>query len=296
MINAMNPQITGVGTALITPFDAYDNIDYTALKWLIESQIKGGVNFLVPCGTTGESPTLTTIEHIEIIRRTVEFAKGEAPVVAGTGSNNTREAIELTMAAKKIGADAALVVTPYYNKPTPAGLYAHYEALAKIGIPIILYDIPGRTGSATPTELIIQLAKEKIIAGIKWASGDFSQAMRLRQACPPDFKIFSGDDKFTLPLMAIGGDGVISVASNIIPQSMALAFGIKLTDLTKDEHYKWLNLFEALFLETNPGPVKAALAMMYPKIFSEKMRLPMAPMAENKKSVLRQALKEYRLW
>lgn len=255
----------GLGTALITPFDKNGEIDFKAFNFLLSRQIET-VDFLVPCGTTGESPTLSHQEHIDVIRHTVEEAAGRVLVVAGTGSNSTKEAAALTEGAKGAGADGALVVSPYYNKPTVNGLRHYYKSVAEVGLPVILYDIPGRTARGVPTELIIELANDGVIAGVKWASGDQDQLMALISETPSDFSVLSGDDAFTYGLMAQGGDGAISVLSNILPAdlySMVTDCSYGNWDHAVRRHYKYLPLMRAMFLETNPIPIKTAFHLVY---------------------------------
>ena len=264
----MSFSLKGCGTALITPFKYtgegfYGNaVDFEALEWLIEFQITKGVDFLVPCGTTGESPTLTTEEKRQVIIFTIGKARGRVPIVAGTGSNCTRTAFELTEMAKKAGADACIVVAPYYNKPSLSGYFDYYRCVVDNEIPIILYDVPGRTGQQVPTKLIIDLARREIINGIKWASGDFDQLEDVRMNCSGEFSIFSGDDKNTYSAMALGACGVISVLSNILPEDISqLTKDILDDDFEKalNTHYHLLDLMRVMFIESNPIPVKTAL-------------------------------------
>ncbi|KFO68506.1 dihydrodipicolinate synthase, partial [Smithella sp. SCADC] len=254
----------GAITALVTPFKN-GQVDEEALRHLIEFQIANGVDGLVPCGTTGESPTLSHDEHDRVIEMTIDAAKKRVPVIAGTGSNSTAEALRLTRHAYEAGADGALIACPYYNKPTQEGLYQHFELIAKnVPIPIIPYNIPGRTGINMSPELIARLAKISNIVGIKEASGSIKQMSDVINLCGKDFAVLSGDDIFTLPLMAIGGAGVISVVSNVAPADMAGLVDVFFAgDMAgaKDLHYKMSALMDALFIEVNPVPVKAALAL-----------------------------------
>lgn len=288
----------GLGVAMVTPF-RNGKVDYNALEFLIGSMIiKGNVDFLVPCGTTGESPTLSYTEHTEIIAATVKMANKEAPVLAGTGANSTKEAMELTKAAKDAGADGALVVSPYYNKPMPAGFLDYYRQIAKVGLPVVLYDIPGRTAKGVPADVILELADEGSIAGIKWASGDLDQLMRIAQVAPEGFTILSGDDNLTFVLMALGGNGVISVAGNIIPDAMlALICSLEqgINPQSRKKHYDLLKLMKTMFIETNPIPVKTALHLMHPEIFAEEFRSPMMPMEPGTRDKLAKVLAEYKL-
>lgn len=286
----------GAITALVTPFKNGE-VDEGALVDLIEFQIAGGIHGLVPCGTTGESPTLTHDEHDRVIEITIKAAKKRVPVIAGTGSNSTAEALRLTRHAYEAGADGALIACPYYNKPTQEGLYRHYELIAQsVPIPIIPYNIPGRTGVNMSPELIARLAQIKNIVGIKEASGSLKQMNDVIDMCSPVFDVLSGDDGFTLPLMAIGGRGVISVASNIVPTDMAaMVETARAGDFKKagELHKKMSRLFDLLFIEVNPTPVKAALAMMG-KIEYE-YRLPLCQMAQANYEKLKEALLDYGL-
>ena len=286
----------GAITALVTPFKN-GQVDEEALRNLIEFQIANGVDGLVPCGTTGESPTLSHDEHDRVIERTIDAAKKRVPVIAGTGSNSTAEALRLTRHAYEAGADGALIACPYYNKPTQEGLYQHFELIAKnVPIPIIPYNIPGRTGINMSPELIAKLAKIRNIVGIKEASGSIKQMSDVIALCRKDFAVLSGDDIFTLPLMAIGGAGVISVISNVAPADMAGlidAFEAGDMDKAKALHYKMSGLIDMLFVEVNPIPVKAALALMG-KIEYE-YRLPLCKMAEANFEKLKKTMVDYGL-
>ncbi|MEN6431413.1 MAG: 4-hydroxy-tetrahydrodipicolinate synthase [Smithella sp.] len=286
----------GAITALVTPFKN-GQVDEEALRHLIEFQIANGVDGLVPCGTTGESPTLSHDEHDRVIEMTIDAAKKRVPVIAGTGSNSTAEALRLTRHAYEAGADGALIACPYYNKPTQEGLYQHFELIAKnVPIPIIPYNIPGRTGINMSPELIARLAKISNIVGIKEASGSIKQMSDVINLCGKDFAVLSGDDIFTLPLMAIGGAGVISVVSNVAPADMAGLVDVFFAgDMAgaKDLHYKMSALMDALFIEVNPIPVKAALALMG-KIEYE-YRLPLCKMAEANFEKLKKVMINYGL-
>jgi 4-hydroxy-tetrahydrodipicolinate synthase len=286
----------GAITALVTPFKN-GQVDEKALRNLIEFQIANGVDGLVPCGTTGESPTLSHDEHDRVIEMTIDAAKKRVPVIAGTGSNSTAEALRLTRHAYEAGADGALIACPYYNKPTQEGLYQHFELIAKnVPIPIIPYNIPGRTGINMSPELIARLAKISNIVGIKEASGSIKQMSDVINLCGKDFAVLSGDDIFTLPLMAIGGAGVISVVSNLVPADMAGlidAFEAGDMDKAKSLHYKMSGLIDMLFIEVNPIPVKAALALMG-KIEYE-YRLPLCKMAEDNFEKLKKTMVAYGL-
>lgn len=286
----------GAITALVTPFKNR-KVDEKALRDLIEFQIANGVDGLVPCGTTGESPTLSHDEHDRVIEMTIDAAKKRVPVIAGTGSNSTAEALRLTKHAYDAGADGALIACPYYNKPTQEGLYQHFELIAKnVPIPIIPYNIPGRTGINMSPELIARLAKISNIVGIKEASGSIKQMSDVIHLCGKDFAVLSGDDIFTLPLMAIGGAGIISVVSNVVPADMAgLVDAVFEGDMEKAKalHYKMSDLMEALFIEVNPIPVKAALALMG-KIEGE-YRLPLCNMSEANFEKLKSVMANYGL-
>lgn len=283
--------------AIVTPFK--DNkIDEKTLKDLIEFHLKNGTNGFVPCGTTGESPTLSFEEHDRVIELTIQAARGRVPVIAGTGSNSTAEAIMLTKHAEKAGADASLQVSPYYNRPTQKGLYLHFKAIAdSVNIPIILYNIASRTGVNIEPETIAKLASTcKNIVGVKEASGSLDQMSRIQALCPENFLLISGDDSLTLPLLAIGGVGVISVVANIIPKDVSLMVEeFKKGNIKKAEelHYKMLHLTKTLFIETNPIPVKTAMGLM--GLCSPDLRLPLCSMEEANLEKLKKALKDYGL-
>jgi 4-hydroxy-tetrahydrodipicolinate synthase len=286
----------GAIVAIVTPFRD-GKVDEEALRELIEEQIAAGTDGIVPCGTTGESTTLSHAEHDRVIEITIDAVRKRVPVIAGTGSNSTAEALRLTRHAWEAGADGALVVCPYYNRPTQEGLYHHYRTIAEeVPIPIIIYNIPGRTGINLMTETLARLAKLKNIVGVKEASGSLKQMSDVIQLCGPDFDVLSGDDIFTLALLAIGGKGVISVISNVVPADMAgMVDAFNAGDLRKARalHYRMSPLIDALFIETNPIPVKAALAMMG-KIDSE-LRLPLYRMAEKNEAILKKAMQQYGL-
>jgi 4-hydroxy-tetrahydrodipicolinate synthase len=286
----------GAITALVTPF-ASNGIDEAAYRKLIDWQIAQGIQGLVPCGTTGESPTLSEQEHDHVIELCVQVVAKRVPVIAGTGSNSTSEAVHLTKHAAKAGADAALVVTPYYNKPTDKGIYLHYKAVSESAdIPIILYNIAGRTGKNIDPDLMARLAGIKNIIGVKEASGNLEQMKKIRELCPKEFLLISGDDALTHPVLAMGGVGIISVASNIIPGDVAelvRAFSGGDKDKAQSLNKKMLPLIEALFIETNPVPVKTAAGLM--GLCSPVMRLPMCEMEEANLTKLKNALKAYGL-
>ncbi len=277
-------QFTGCGTALVTPFQPDFSLDEAALRKLVQRQIRGGVDFLVPCGTTGESPTLTRREHLRVVEITLQESAGRVPILAGAGGYNTQEVSDLAQELESLGADGLLSVTPYYNKPTPEGLYQHYRAIARsTRLPIVLYNVPGRCGTNLDPSTVKRLAEIENIVGIKEASGNISQMSALANAVPDDFAILSGDDAIALPLFALGGRGVISVASNEIPEEMAQLCHHGLRgefDEARAIHRKYLPLMEINFIESNPIPVKAALALM--GLLEPVWRLPMvAPKAEN---------------
>lgn len=289
--------IHGSMVAIVTPF-RNGKIDEKALKDLIEFQIENGTHGIVPCGTTGESPTLSHEEHEYVIELTVNAVAKRVPVIAGTGSNSTKEAIRLTRFAKEIGADATLLVVPYYNKPTQEGLYLHFKQIAtQVNIPIILYNIPGRTGVNMTPKTIARLAGDfKNIIGVKEATGSIPQASKILHLCAKDFLLLSGEDSINLPLLAIGGRGFITVTANIAPKDVADLynhFNNGEFEKARDLHYKLLPLNEALFIETNPIPVKAALSMM-DKIKYE-YRLPLSEMTPGHYEELKTVLSDYGL-
>jgi 4-hydroxy-tetrahydrodipicolinate synthase len=287
----------GTLPAMITPFRKEGDIDQEALRELIDFLLTNGVDGIVPCGTTGESATLTHEEHKEIIRITVEAVRGRVPVLAGTGSNSTAETIDLTRAAKEAGADGALLISPYYNKPTQEGIFQHYEHVAKeTSFPLILYNVPGRTCLNILPETVARLSKIKNIIGIKEASADLYQISRIMDLCGPDFTVLSGDDFTVLPTMSIGGKGVISVVANVTPKEMSdmcRAFFDQEMDRARTLHYKLLGLMGAMFYETSPVPVKTALNLM--GICEDVFRLPLCRMEEGNRRKLASIMKEYRL-
>jgi 4-hydroxy-tetrahydrodipicolinate synthase len=286
----------GAIVAIVTPFKN-GKVDEAALRKLVEFQIKNGTDGIVPCGTTGESSTLSHEEHDRVIEVVIDAAKKRVPVIAGTGSNSTAEAIRLTRHAYKAGADGALMVCPYYNRPTQEGLYQHYKAVAEaVPIPIIVYNIPGRTGVNINPDTLARLAKIKNIVGVKEASGSIKQMSDVIHLCGPKFDVLSGDDLFTLPLMAMGGHGVISVISNVAPADMAaMVDAFVAGDLKKARtlHYKMVPLIDTLFVETNPTPVKAVLAMM--KNISYEVRLPLYKLSDANYEKLKKIVVSYGL-
>jgi 4-hydroxy-tetrahydrodipicolinate synthase len=285
---------TGTYTAIVTPFKN-GRIDSHALERLIRMQIKSGVDGIVPVGTTGESPTVDFEEHIHVIELSVKFARGKIKVIAGTGANATDEAIHLTQQAENVGVDGSLQVAPYYNKPTQEGLFQHFRAIARATkLPIVLYSIPGRCGIEIGVETVRRLAREcKNIIGIKEAGGNADRVSTLRAALDPKFTILSGDDSLTLPFMAVGAQGVISVASNVVPREVAQmvnAFTRGQIRKASQLHAELYPLFKDLFIETNPIPVKAALAMM--GLIAEEYRLPLVPMSAANRAKLRATMKQ----
>jgi 4-hydroxy-tetrahydrodipicolinate synthase len=287
----------GAMVAIVTPFKE-GRVDEVKLRELIDFQIANGTHGIVPCGTTGESATLSFEEHERVVEITVEHVNKRVPVIAGTGSNNTDEAILLTRHAKSAGADGALMICPYYNKPTQEGLYQHFEKVAKtVDIPIVMYNIPGRTSVNMEPSTMARLAQIDNVVGVKEAAGSMKQIMDIIALCGEDFDVVSGEDHLTFPLLCMGGKGVISVTSNIAPKDMAelcnLFFAGKFAEAQK-LFYKLLPLCHALFYETNPAPVKAALAMMG-KIDSDEVRLPLASMSEANRERLRGVMQGYGL-
>ncbi len=286
---------TGAMVALITPFQDGE-IDFETLDELIEFQLENSIDAIVPVGTTGESPTLSHDEQKKVIERVVNVVGGHAPVIAGAGSNSTAEAIELTVFAKKVGADATLQVTPYYNKPTQGGFYEHFKAVAEaVDLPMVLYNIPGRCGAGMTPETIARLAEVENIVAVKEASGSLDQASEVASRC--DITIISGDDSLTLPLASIGGKGVISVVANIVPADVKAMTDLILEgDLTsaRQWHRKLFALCKSMLtLASNPIPIKAAMAML--NMAPEELRLPMTPLEQGRRAALKQTLEEYGL-
>jgi 4-hydroxy-tetrahydrodipicolinate synthase len=279
---------TGCGTAMVTPFRNDGSLDEPTLRKLIERQIEAGIDFLVPCGTTGESPTLTREEHLRVVELTLEVCAGRVPVLAGAGGYNTAEVIALARELATIGADGILSVTPYYNKPTQEGLYQHYRAIAQaVALPIILYSVQGRTGVNIEPATVQRLAEIENIVGIKEASGSIAQMSAILNVVPDDFMVLSGDDAITLPLAALGGRGVVSVVSNEIPAEMARLVRLAVSGNfpgARELHRRYLPLMEVNFIESNPGPVKAAMAKM--GLLQPVWRLPLvAPRPESESRI-----------
>jgi 4-hydroxy-tetrahydrodipicolinate synthase len=286
----------GCATALVTPFRKDGSIDDECFRSLVARQIKGGVNLLVPCGTTGESVTMSDAEKAHVIRMTVEVAKGtKAKVIAGTGSNNTAATIDFTRKAREAGADAALVVAPYYNKPTQAGMFAHFSEIARSvrGFPMMLYNVPGRTSSNISAETTLKLAdKHENIVATKEASGNFSQVMEIIAARPKNFRVLSGDDASALPLISVGADGLVSVCSNEIPRETSRMVEKALDGAqtaARKLHYQILELMEANFIESSPAPCKFVMKEM--GLLEENLRLPLVPVTKETQLKLRAVMK-----
>ena len=286
----------GSFVAIVTPFKN-GKVDAKALKGLIEFHIKNGTNGIVPCGTTGESATLDHQEHEKVIRIAVETCEGRLPVLAGTGSNSTHEAIELTLTAQKLGADGALLITPYYNKPTQEGLYQHFAAVAKeTKLPIVLYNVPSRTSINMLPATVARLSQIENIVGIKEASGNLVQVSEIIKSCGPAFEVISGEDALTWPILALGGKGVISVTANLVPDKFARLCSAALAgdmETARSAHYELMKLNDIMFIETNPIPVKTALAIMG-RIDNE-FRAPLCAPSENNLAALQSVLEEYSL-
>jgi 4-hydroxy-tetrahydrodipicolinate synthase len=286
----------GCLTALVTPF-RNGAIDTKALADLVERQIAAGINGLVPCGSTGESATMSHAEHLTVVKEVIRVARKRVPVIAGTGSNSTAEAIALTRGAQEAGADGALLLSPYYNKPTPDGIVQHYAAVAEATtLPVIVYNIPGRTASNILPETMARLAKLPRVVGVKDACGSMAQSLEQIELCGPDFGVWSGDDIVSLPLMAAGATGVISVTSNVAPERMVeLTDALRANDLVRARrvHTGLMPLFRDLFLEINPIPVKTALAIM--GRCAEEFRLPLTPITAKNRAILEATLREQRL-
>lgn len=287
----------GAITAIVTPFKN-GQVDYVAYEKLVKFQIKGKIDGIVPCGTTGESATLSYDEHNKVVEMTVKLVNKKVSVIAGTGANSTDEALELTAHAKKVGADASLQVTPYYNKPSQEGLYKHFKKIAEnIDIPIILYNVPGRTGVNLLPETVLRLSQIPNIIGIKEASGNINQVTEIcRSVKKKNFSVLSGDDSLTIPILSVGGVGVISVASNIVPSKISKMVALYLKgDVKKavDLHYELYPLMQSLFIETNPVPVKAALSLM--EMINNEVRLPLSELSDANMAKLKNVLANYKL-
>lgn len=283
--------LQGAHTAIITPFNLNGEVDFGKYREMIDFQLAGGIDGIVPVGTTGESPTLNTSEHMKVISETVRLVNGRAKVIAGTGANSTAEAVELTKEAKDIGVDATLQVTPYYNKPNQEGLYRHFSTVADLGVPVVLYNVPGRSSREIEIDTVVRLAKHPNVVAVKEAGGDVSRVRRTLDRC--DIEVICGDDALTVAMMRDGALGVISVASNIVPDVVVKLVHAGLRkewDAAQVIHDRYVKLFETMFVDTNPIPVKAALAMMG-KI-EEVYRLPLCEMSDEAKETLRAVLTE----
>ena len=283
----------GTYTALITPFNRDGSVDYGCLRALVDQQAAAGIAGVCPVGTTGESPTLDYEEHAQVIRKTVEYAAGRMQVVAGTGANSTREAVELTRHAKEDGADATLQIAPYYNKPSPEGLYRHFAEVAEVGLPVLLYNAPGRTARDIPVPVLRRLAAHDAVKGIKEAAGDANRVNLIRAAIGDRLDILSGDDSLTLPMMAAGAKGVVSVASNVVPAEIVKMVNLALANDFAGAlavHTRLLNLFADLFIEVNPVPVKAAMAML--GTAQEVYRLPLCEMRPENREKLKNTIEK----
>jgi len=286
----------GCATALVTPFTSDGAIDEERLRALVDRQINGGVKLLVPCGTTGESATMSEDEDARVIALTIEVARGRAKVIAGAGSNSTAAAIEYSKRCQSAGADAVLQVAPWYNKPTQEGLYAHFRSIAEAipDLPIMLYNVPGRTSSNIAAQTTLRLAHDcENIVAVKEASGNLSQIMEILRERPQGFSVLSGDDAVTLPLIALGAEGIVSVASNEIPDLMSRLANLALDgkwDEARELHYRVLPLMEVNFIESSPGPVKAAMAMM--GLLEENFRLPLVPITDKSRARVREVITE----
>ena len=281
---------TGVYTALVTPFATDGSVDFEKLEELVEFNIAGGVDGIVPVGTTGESPTLRPKEHLQVIKVVVEKAAGRCKIMAGTGANSTAEAVELTEAVKAFGVDGTLQVTPYYNKPSNSGLVQHFAAVADIGVPVVLYNVPGRSAIEIPLEVVAELAQHEHVVSVKEAAGSVQRVTDIKALC--DLEVMSGDDALAVPMIKAGACGVVSVASNIIPaEVVAMTRAAMDGDFTVAEELdrKYAQLFSDIFIETNPIPIKAAMAMK--GLIEETYLLPMCEMEDAKKEILRASLK-----
>ena len=290
----MRQAFTGCGTALVTPFTRSGGLDEAGVRRLARRQIEAGIHFLVPCGTTGETPTLTPEERLRVVELVVDEAKGKVPVLAGAGGYNTHEVIESAQQMARAGADGILSVTPYYNKPTPEGLYQHYKAIAEaVPLPVIVYNVPGRTGVNVDVATITRLSAVPNIVGVKEASGNVTQMCEICRAVPASFLVLSGDDALTLPVMAVGGRGIVSVASNEVPRDMS-----RMVELAEQNdfaaarkvHHDLLPLMQINFIESSPIPVKAAMAMM--GLVEEIYRLPLVPPRPASRDRIAQVLRD----
>jgi len=286
-------RLYGAHTALVTPFKSNGELDEDGLRANVDFQIEQGIDGLVPVGTTGESPTLSSEEHKKVVEIVIDQTKGRVPVIAGTGSNNTKEALYYTKHAKDAGADAALIISPYYNKPTQEGLIEHYRKVAEeVDIPIIIYNVPSRTGKNVEAETVIKLSEVPNIVGVKEASCNLQQIMEIIRGTPDDFIVLSGEDSWTYSMMGLGAVGAISVSSNIIPNElhrMCKAYLDGDIDTTKELHYKYLDLNKVIFVETNPGPIKEAMNMM--GLAAGDPRLPLVRVSEKSRERIRDVMR-----
>ena len=284
-------KLEGTITAMVTPFDAHDTVDYGALKAFVDWQCENGVEGICAVGTSGESPTLSHEEHHKVIEKTIEYAAGRVKIVAGTGANSTSEAISLTRAAIAVGgADATLQVTPYYNKPNAEGIYRHFATIADLGLPVVLYNVPGRSGKEIPLDVVARLSKHPNVIAIKEAAGSVERVSAIKSLCP-DFTVLSGDDSLTLPMISVGAEGVISVASNVIPKEMSdFVRQARSGDMVgaRVQHMKYYSLFHDLFIDTNPIMVKEALILM--KKIGPGFRLPLCETTPEKRETIRRTL------
>jgi 4-hydroxy-tetrahydrodipicolinate synthase len=286
-------KLEGTWTALVTPFNSEGGVDFDALSALVEWQIESGIDGLVPCGSTGEAATLSHTEDGQVVRHVIDVAAGRVPVIAGTGSNSTREAVGRTREAAEAGADGALLISPYYNKPTQDGIFHHYRTVAEeAGLPVVLYNIPGRTASRVEPETMARLSRVSGVIGLKEAGGDLALTAHTIAQADPDFSVVSGDDALVLPMLAIGGRGVISTTSNVVPREMAeitRAYRAGDVERAREVHYQLLPLMEALFIETNPVPVKTALHILG-RIPEATLRLPLVELQKSNRDRLESAL------
>jgi len=293
----MRTDWTGVGTALVTPFTADGSVDEAAVRRLARRQIEAGIHFLSPCGTTGEAPTLSTDEKVRVVELVVEEAAGRVPVLAGAGGYDTREVVQLVRRMERAGAQGILSVTPYYSRPTPEGLFQHYQAVAdSTQLPIVLYNVPGRTSVNVDVHTLVRIAQLRNIVAVKEASGNIAQMVEICATLPESFIVLSGDDALTLPLMAVGGHGVISVASNEVPAEMTqlVELGERGDFAAARRLHRWLfPLLRVNFVEANPGPVKAAMAAM--GLLAERYRLPMVPPSSTSRERILDVLQELKL-
>ncbi|HEY4303483.1 MAG TPA: 4-hydroxy-tetrahydrodipicolinate synthase [Gemmatimonadaceae bacterium] len=288
--------LRGCGTALVTPFTSSGAVDEKALRSLVDWQIDSGIHFLVPCGSTGEAATMTTDEHRRVVEITVEQAKGRVPIVAGAASNDTAKAVELSKIMKNVGATHLLHTSPMYNKPPQRGIVEHYRAITQaVDLPVVVYNVPGRTGSNIEAKTTLELSRMKGICAVKEASGNLGQISDVIAGCDSSFSVLSGDDELTLPVMALGGDGIVSVISNALPKQMATLCELlaqndaSSLDLARTLHFSLLPFMRGAFIESNPIPVKAALAMMGK--MENRLRLPLVPMLDSNNDTIRGALR-----